>query len=82
MHCPKCGRGQDDDRVECVRCGIIFAKLANASRPRSADQQHRLVQRSAALSFAEEWLLTTEASVNPFHFAGRVLVFGLLALWG
>lgn len=31
---------------------------------------------------AGEWLLTTEESVNPFHFAGRVLVFLLLALWG
>lgn len=27
-------------------------------------------------------MLTTEESVNPFYFAGRVLVFVLLALWG
>lgn len=82
MHCPKCGWVQDDDRVECVRCGIIFANLTNAPRPHSAAQPHRPVQRSAALRVAEEWLLTTEASVNPFYFAGRVLVFLLLALWG
>ena len=82
MHCPKCGWAQPDDRVECVRCGIIFAKLARAPRPHSAAQPHRCVHRSAVRSFAEEWLLTTEASVDPFHFAGRVLVFGFLALWG
>ncbi|MCW5796983.1 MAG: hypothetical protein KIT40_00665 [Nitrospira sp.] len=31
---------------------------------------------------AKEWLFITEESVNPFYFAGRVLVFLLLAWWG
>ena len=30
----------------------------------------------------KRWLLTVEESVNPFNFAGRVLVFLLLAVWG
>ncbi len=30
----------------------------------------------------KEWLLITEEAVNPFYFAGRVLVFLLLVWWG
>ena len=34
------------------------------------------------MTLAKEWLLSTEESVNPFYFAGRVLLFLFLALWG
>ena len=34
------------------------------------------------LRVVEEWLLITEDSVNPFYFAGRVLVFLLLVSVG
>ena len=30
----------------------------------------------------KDWLLVTEEVVNPFYFAGRVLVFLLLVWWG
>ena len=82
MHCPTCGWEQGDDRVECARCGIIFAKITMAPRPVPVVRPRRPVQRSARRRFVEDWLLTTEESVNPFHFVGRVLVFFLLALWG
>ncbi|MBS0169712.1 MAG: hypothetical protein JSR62_05105 [Nitrospira sp.] len=40
------------------------------------------VQESTWPQVVEEWLLITEDSVNPLYFAGRVLVFLLLAWWG
>ena len=34
------------------------------------------------MSTVKDWLLAVEKSVNPFHFAGRVLVWIGLAAWG
>ena len=82
MHCPHCGWEQGDDRADCARCGIIFAKLAKAPRLVPVPRPSRPVRDSPGLSLAGEWLLTTEESVNPFYFAGRVLVFLLLVWWG
>ena len=82
MQCPKCGWEQGNEQVECTRCGVIFAKLANAPRPVPATRPRPPVQDSACFRLAEDWLLTTEESVNPFHFTGRVLAFLVLVLWG
>jgi len=39
MICPKCGTNQEDDKLECTHCGVIFAKLTpedfNPSKNRS-----------------------------------------------
>ena len=83
MHCPKCGWEQEDGRADCARCGIIFAKMV-VSPPRATPPATRRapVRESLWSNLTRDWLLTTEESVNPFHFAGRVLVFLLLAIWG
>ena len=82
MHCQKCGLEQEDGKAECARCGIIFAKMVQASRPRPSVNRRQSVRESLWSNVAKDWLLTTEESVNPFYFAGRVLVFVLLAVWG
>lgn len=82
MHCPKCGWKQDDGGKDCDRCGIIFEKFAAAQRRVQAGVQPPPTQESTGLGSAKEWLLTVEDSVNPFYFAGRVLVFLLLVVWG
>ncbi len=82
MHCPKCEWEQGDGRSECDRCGIIFSKFVACS-PRTDSRIPRpAAQESIGWTLAKEWLLTVEASVHPFHFAGRMLVFLLLVLWG
>lgn len=80
MHCAKCGWEQDEERVDCVRCGIIFAKMHQSLRPAAIPR--RMVHESTWARLGEEWLLITEESVNPVYFAGRVLVFLLLVWWG
>jgi len=79
MHCPKCGWEQDEGKADCARCGIIFAKMhrspAPPVMPRSPGQD------STRPRVVEEWLLITEDSVNPFYFAGRVLVFLFLLVF-
>lgn len=32
MKCPKCGLTQPDDSLECLRCGVVFAKIGLAPR--------------------------------------------------
>lgn len=82
MRCPKCEWEQGDDRVECDRCGIIFSKFVAVS-PRADSRIFRpAAQESIGWILAKEWLLTVEASVNPFYFVGRMLVFLLLVVWG
>ena len=81
MHCPKCAWEQGDGRVECARCGIIFSKFVASPRRAAATIHHLPVQEPIWLTLAKGWLLTVEASVNPFYFAGRMLVFVVLAFW-
>ena len=80
MRCPTCAWEQEDGKAECARCGIIFAKVRRSPRPALVAPPP--VQESAGARFVEEWVLATEESVNPFYFAGRILVFLLLAVWG
>jgi hypothetical protein len=81
MHCPKCAWEQGDGGVECDRCGIIFSKFVASPRRAAATFHHLPIQEPIWLTLAKDWLLTVEESVNPFYFAGRMLVFVVLALW-
>ena len=80
MHCPKCGWEQDEGTADCARCGIIFAKMHRS--PVSMVMPRTPGRESTWPRVVEEWLLITEESVNPFYFAGRVLIFLLLVWWG
>lgn len=82
MHCPKCGWEQEDGKADCARCGIIFAKMVSPPRVTPPVTRRAPVRESLWSNLTKDWLLTTEESVNPFHFAGRVLVFLLLVIWG
>ncbi|MDH5509066.1 MAG: zinc ribbon domain-containing protein [Nitrospinota bacterium] len=37
MKCPKCGFSQPDGKAECVKCGVIFAKIARRKAYQSPD---------------------------------------------
>ncbi len=82
MRCPKCEWEQGDDRIECMRCGIIFSKFVSFSPSTASRRRHPAVQQAGGPTFIREWLLPVPASVHPFNFGGRVLVFLLLVVWG
>lgn len=33
MDCPKCSAACEDDALECARCGVVFAKIAQRAHP-------------------------------------------------
>ncbi len=80
MICPKCRFEQPDGGVECLRCGVLLAKRKQG--PDSASVPGPVPPEPAVKHAAKTWLLAVEESVNPFHFAGRVLVWIGLAVWG
>src|SRR5687767_13034731 len=90
MRCPKCQWEQDNTRHDCVCCGIVFAKLKDTSARASSllksdrhnPDRNPVRQEAGWVALAEEWMLRVEDSINPFYFAGRVIVFALLLVWG
>lgn len=78
MTCPQCRFEQPDGGAECLRCGVLFAKRKKGQDPVATPSPPEPDVGHAATN----WLLAVEESVNPFHFAGRVLVWIGLAVWG
>lgn len=75
--CPKCQAERSDSAIECLRCGIVFAKY----RPLAPLQPvHR--DRSRWMSLAKEWLVESDTSTDLMTFAGRAVLFLLLLWWG
>jgi hypothetical protein len=90
MFCPTCQWEQDETRHECMRCGIVFAKIADASTRASsrlkedqgkANGDHTR-QEAWWVALARERMLRVEDSINPLYFAGRVIIFLVLLVWG
>ena len=81
MHCPKCEWAQDDGRVECQRCGIIFSKFVPFPTRAAAGIVRPSARPSMAIALTRQWLFPVETSINPVHFAGRILLFVVLVLW-
>ncbi len=83
MICPQCGSEQADGKLECARCGIIFAKY----RPRKLKPIGQVTvdeseTETGVWPMIREILLKIESEVNVFYFAGRVMVFALIAVLG
>jgi len=86
MICPKCSREQDDANLECSRCGLIFKKYREpqfaSEKPASRidDDENEAVDEDGGV--LSRVLFFVEPQVNPIYFAGRILVFLLIAVWG
>lgn len=80
--CPKCHAERQDSDVECVRCGIIFAKYRPVSRrQQQSSSLPTWVQSRWAIS-AREWLLESDQTTDSMTFYGRLVVFIGLLWWG
>lgn len=82
MKCPKCHFEQDAGRAECVRCGVVFAKLrelhARQARPSPPVIE---MQDEPGLSW-KEIFLPAPMDPNPLVMAGKAVLLVLLTVWG
>jgi hypothetical protein len=91
MICPKCQFEQSNNSGECIRCGIIFEKYQKRSivtpsewsdiqKEDSRGQDNQAAGKACIL--LKEVFLYTETGINPFYFAGRVIVYIGIFIWG
>lgn len=83
MLCPKCQLEQPDGGVECLRCGLVFARWAEIQ------SQGGRVYRPAAVKVEEprgaDWralLFEGQGEVEPIRFWGRAALYVVLLVWG
>jgi hypothetical protein len=81
MICPKCSFEQPDGQEQCLRCGVLFAKIrivpAKAAMPGASEGEtpsiaERLKQR----------ILDVPAEANGLVLAGRFSLWVVLLIWG
>ncbi len=90
MKCPKCGFEQAEGSVECLNCGIFFKKyLAQQQRIHDADaisasfeSQEKEGGKNDLKAFLTDILFLVKPGINIFYFAGRVVVFLIIFVWG
>lgn len=85
MQCPKCGFEQNDLRVECGRCGLIFKKYQRKPEVVQPGRNEPVVAEPEPQdvgSFLKQLLFEVAPGINPFYFYGRTLLFVILLIWG
>lgn len=85
MKCPKCSFEQPADNLECIRCGIIFAKYVR--RPRTIPDVKTLTRDQAAIpedaaGIIKSLLFYVKPKTNRLIWSARVLLFLIILLWG
>jgi hypothetical protein len=85
MQCPKCNFVQPDEYTECAKCGIVFNKYRppNTAPPPSNVTEAAIEENAAGIG---EWIRNlvffVKPQINPLIFAGRVLFFLVIFIWG
>ncbi len=84
MICPKCQFEQNDGLPECLKCGVVFAKLrSNATARDVSNAPPPGGTGPARLRFAwRELLLPIPYDINPVILGAKVLLLAALAIWG
>jgi hypothetical protein len=86
LHCPKCKFEQDAANTECVRCGLLFEKYKRAKKSHSKTSEttgediSETADQSATNLFS--LLFFTRSPVNRLYFAGRIITFLIILVWG
>lgn len=91
MRCPKCDFDQPDNRVDCLKCGVVFAKYLSARKQTSTKSKgipqldsstaanHRSVETRAYL---KDLLFHSNPEIVAYHLIGRVFVLLVITVWG
>jgi hypothetical protein len=81
-YCPKCQAQRSDGAVECVCCGIIFAKYKPLATKGRAPQSQPLLTQSKWFLTAKQWLIESDTPSDSLTFYGRVIVLVAMVWWG
>jgi hypothetical protein len=91
MRCPKCNFDQPDSGIECLKCGIVFAKylsIQNQASEKSAvvtqldspnEVNHHLSGTRAYLKYL---LFHNNPEIGIYNLIGRVFVLLVIVVWG
>lgn len=89
MICPKCGFAQDAGQGECMRCGVIFAKVRSRGQEpfqvmSAAEMETGVVRRepTGKLAWLKRHLLAADPEESGPLVAGRAIVYLALVVWG
>jgi len=90
IQCPHCGFEQQEDAIECIKCGIVFAKY-------SPERHHPINETPVPLppasskdddhttglsSFLKEMLFFVQPGTNILFLIGRILLLLVMLIWG
>ena len=83
MICPKCHFEQDEGRAECLRCGVIFARIREHRPPaaRTAAAGEDDESEAPPGETIKKLFLPVPVDPNPLSVGGRALLLVLLAVW-
>ena len=91
MRCPKCNFDQPGGRIDCLKCGIIFAKYLSAKKQASqksagipqldppAEVNHHSSEIRAHL---KNLLFYMNPDIGMYHLIGRVFILLVIIVWG
>lgn len=84
MLCPKC-QFEQADSPECVRCGVLFSRVAEAQAAGGRMYRPAPVRAAAEPSAAAEWKALLfegeDTRTDPVRFWGRTALYAFLFLW-
>ena len=90
IQCPHCGFEQAEGEIECLKCGIVFAKYSperhhpihetpvSSPAASSKDEDHTTGLRS----FLKDMLFSVQPETNILFLIGRILVLLMMLIWG
>ncbi|HUS89324.1 MAG TPA: hypothetical protein VMW91_08175 [Desulfosporosinus sp.] len=85
MICPKCKFEQEDQNIECLRCGIIFEKYGkhhNSNLETNAAIIETNNPEIGIVNFIKNLFFYVKPEINPFFFGGRIVIFLVMLIWG